>query len=575
MTDDELESRIESLFGGVVAPDGVRRWENEPVQLPRARGGRAALARLPAFRRLFGRWAPLALAAAISIVVGVVGLVASGGVHLRGGGSSDAGDAAAVSGTAGLPPARLDPTIAYDPAMHAVVMFGGRDKDGKALADTWAWDGTSWKQLHPATSPPARSGAGMAWDSTDGRLVLAGGIGSIDLQPSTTWTCSTSTGTQSGGISSAVVCRGSGFAYAQGCAAPANAAAAKAPLPTCSPGPVPPKPIAIPPPPTVFDDTWTWDGSDWHAEHPAHNALPAVDVQMVTDPSGGVVMTGQKYAATPTIACAVPPVAPNVTPPSAPACAKQIYPTPATQAARWQGRDWVPLASIPASNVRLALAGNEVVALSSSFGYCYPPLEAPAGAAAANATHDVASGASIACPLVGDASTGWSSSTSTVTATATATATRGSLPTVVPVPPQKPWPTGPQYAYVLKGAVWQRQTVDSGPSYLISVSSFKGWILAIDVSGRSWTGDGRTWRDSGKAPVAFVGYNARLVEDTDWHVAVLIGGYPTTSSIPVWEWDGSKWQLRSGTLPPPPPSPEGGVPSILPAPASPPPPPKP
>lgn len=573
MTDDELESRIESLFDGVVAPDGVRRWENEPVELPRARGGRAALVRLPALRRPFGRWAPLALAAAISIVVGVAGLVA-GGVHLRGAGTSGASDGGTAAGTAGLPPARLDPAVAYDPAMHAVVMFGGRDKDGKALSDTWAWDGTSWKQLHPATSPPARSGAGMAWDSADGRLVLAGGVGSIDLSPISNWTCSTSTQSQDGRAVGGGACSGSGgVGFAEGCAAPPNAAAAKAPLPTCSPGPVPPEPIAIPPPPTVFDDTWTWDGSDWHAEHPAHNALPAVDVQMVTDPSGGVVMTGQKYAATPTIACAVPPVAPNVTPEPAPACAKQIYPTPATQAARWQGRDWVPLASIPASNVRLALAGNDVVALSSSFGYCYPPLEAPAGAAAANATHDAASGASIDCPLIGDVSTG--SSSSTVTATATATATRGSLPTVMPVPPQKPWPTGPQDAYVLKGAVWQRQTVDSGPSYLISVSSFKGWILAIDVSGRTWTGDGRTWHDSGTAPLGAFDGDLRIVEDTDRHVAVLIGGYPTTSSIPVWEWDGSKWQLRSGTLPPPPPSPKGGVPSILPAPASPPPPPKP
>lgn len=82
----------------------------------------------------------------------------------------------AVSPSAGpVPPARTDAAMAYDPAMHEVLMFGGYGRSFTDLGDTWAWNGHRWTQLHPKTSPSARQGAEMAYDPADREMVLFGG----------------------------------------------------------------------------------------------------------------------------------------------------------------------------------------------------------------------------------------------------------------------------------------------------------------------------------------------------------------------------------------------------------------
>ncbi len=72
------------------------------------------------------------------------------------------------------PPARLDASMAYDAATGTMVLFGGY-RYGVVLGDTWTWDGTNWTKQHPATSPTARSGAAMAYDAATGTVVLFGG----------------------------------------------------------------------------------------------------------------------------------------------------------------------------------------------------------------------------------------------------------------------------------------------------------------------------------------------------------------------------------------------------------------
>jgi len=54
--------------------------------------------------------------------------------------------------------------MAYDSTRGQVVLFGGLDANSKVLGDTWTWDGTTWTQKSPDTSPPARAGAAMAYD---------------------------------------------------------------------------------------------------------------------------------------------------------------------------------------------------------------------------------------------------------------------------------------------------------------------------------------------------------------------------------------------------------------------------
>src|ERR1700691_4502444 len=80
-------------------------------------------------------------------------------------------------GTAGasslvLPPGRAWPSLAYDPATQDTVLFGGTNWNNKTFSDTWTFSGTAWTQQHPTTSPSARRGAAMAYDSATGQLLL-------------------------------------------------------------------------------------------------------------------------------------------------------------------------------------------------------------------------------------------------------------------------------------------------------------------------------------------------------------------------------------------------------------------
>src|SRR6266851_607890 len=81
-----------------------------------------------------------------------------------------------------VPPARGMTAMAYDEARHVVVMYGGRDtvngtvpcgEVGREMcsADTWTWNGTDWTQLHPQTSPPPFLPA-MTYDPPEAAVLL-------------------------------------------------------------------------------------------------------------------------------------------------------------------------------------------------------------------------------------------------------------------------------------------------------------------------------------------------------------------------------------------------------------------
>jgi hypothetical protein len=87
---------------------------------------------------------------------------------------------------------RAQGAMAYDAATSTAVLFGG---DGPGLtgdlADTWTWDGTTWTQQAPATSPLARDSAAMAYDTATSSVVLFGGentnLKGFVLSDSWTW----------------------------------------------------------------------------------------------------------------------------------------------------------------------------------------------------------------------------------------------------------------------------------------------------------------------------------------------------------------------------------------------------
>src|SRR5262249_53590128 len=78
------------------------------------------------------------------------------------------------------PPARGGHAIAADAVSGRVLLFGGY-ANGGLLADTWTWDGVAWTQRLPATSPSARYSHAMALDGARGRVALFGGNASTGL----------------------------------------------------------------------------------------------------------------------------------------------------------------------------------------------------------------------------------------------------------------------------------------------------------------------------------------------------------------------------------------------------------
>jgi hypothetical protein len=53
-----------------------------------------------------------------------------------------------------------------------IVLYGGFDGNNLNFNDTWTWDGNTWTQAFPASSPGARSDFGMTFDAARQQVVL-------------------------------------------------------------------------------------------------------------------------------------------------------------------------------------------------------------------------------------------------------------------------------------------------------------------------------------------------------------------------------------------------------------------
>jgi hypothetical protein len=86
--------------------------------------------------------------------------------------------------------------MAYDKKNKVTVLFGGmvenKTKAGDPrdyFGDTWTWDGKSWKQLSPATSPQPRFFHLMIYDEAiESVVLLAGGQGRESFNDAWQWT---------------------------------------------------------------------------------------------------------------------------------------------------------------------------------------------------------------------------------------------------------------------------------------------------------------------------------------------------------------------------------------------------
>ena len=163
------------------------------------------------------------------------------------------------------PPARSDASMAYDPGTGQLVLFGGNDGSGP-VADTWTWDGSSWTEQSPSTSPPARSDASMAYDPGTGQLVLFGGNdGSGPVAD--TWTWDGSSWTEQSPSTSPPARSDASMAYDPGTGQLVLFGG------NDGSGPV--------------ADTWTWDGSSWTEQSPSTSPPARSDASMAYDPGTG------------------------------------------------------------------------------------------------------------------------------------------------------------------------------------------------------------------------------------------------------------------------------------------------
>ena len=170
---------------------------------------------------------------------------------------------------ASSPPGRDNAAMAYDALQSQAVLFGGSASSGD-LNDTWVWDGTTWTQKTPANSPPARTGAAMVFDAAHKQVVLFGGYGTDDLNDTwvwdgTNWTEKTppnspqarySPGMVYDAAHSQVILFG-GYSDGSGGA---------------------------------MGDTWVWDGTTWNQKTPQSSPTARSDLALVYDSAHSVVV---------------------------------------------------------------------------------------------------------------------------------------------------------------------------------------------------------------------------------------------------------------------------------------------
>jgi len=172
------------------------------------------------------------------------------------------------------PPPRDYASMVYDAATGDVVLFGG-NTGSSFPADTWTWNGTTWSQAHPGTSPTGREGATMTYDAATGNVVLFGGQNTGYLAD--TWTWNGTTWTAKSPASSPPARSVGSMTYD---AASGNVVLFGGFNPSGS----------------FFNDTWTWNGSTWNDQAPVTSPPQRGGATMTYDAAtGNAVLFGGTY----------------------------------------------------------------------------------------------------------------------------------------------------------------------------------------------------------------------------------------------------------------------------------------
>ncbi len=177
------------------------------------------------------------------------------------------------------PSARFSADLVWDSDRGELVLFGGFTTSGSMpLGDTWIFDGSSWTQRFPATSPSARHSPELAWSGALDDVVLFGGSADPSVFADTwVWNGSnwrqvvTPIAPQARGSFQMTEDGADGIVLFGG-----NSASA------------------------VLGDTWVFDGLRWLEQHPAASPPPTAAPSMTFDPYLGVlIFSGSRDAGFP------------------------------------------------------------------------------------------------------------------------------------------------------------------------------------------------------------------------------------------------------------------------------------
>lgn len=165
------------------------------------------------------------------------------------------------------PPARNSSAFVSNPTNHIALLFGGLDLDGIDLNDLWITDGIVWMPFDTPHAPAPRHSASMAYDSVQQRAVLFGGMRDINLLGDT-WIFNGADWSQAQPLASPSPRSGASMAYD-----------AQHGLMVLFGGHVDAGGMFLEP----TNETWTWDGANWHKATQALAPLPRVGAGLVYD----------------------------------------------------------------------------------------------------------------------------------------------------------------------------------------------------------------------------------------------------------------------------------------------------
>jgi hypothetical protein len=215
------------------------------------------------------------------------------------------------------PPKRTGAAVAWDPGMHAVLLFGGEASgNGGLLHDTWAWNGSSWRDIGTARlAPPPSLMSTMTYDGSLHEMVLV----ESDIHfgaPIQLWTWD-------------------GLAWRQH----SVAGGPTSPVAAIGFDPRTRTMVAIAGDCSGFEcrsQTWSWDGAAWRQLKPAHEPdFAFYSMSLVPDPISGRLL--------------LVTVSSNA-----------LGPAP-TQTWAWDGRDWAGLQLLghPGAEVKIVAANSD------------------------------------------------------------------------------------------------------------------------------------------------------------------------------------------------------------------------